>query len=82
MEQDDCSLYSFFPPLESSNEYEIVTIGVESVPDDDRNMFIVERLHSSIRWAAERARLGQDDGGVPEPNTQQPQDIVDQDPKA
>ena len=29
MEQDDCSSCSSFPPLESSNEYEIVTIGVD-----------------------------------------------------
>ena len=69
---------SSFPPLESSNEYEIVTIGVESVPEDDRNMFLVECLLSSIRMAAEHATLGQDDGGVP----QHPQDIVDQGPKA
>ena len=58
MEQDDCSSCSSFPPLESSNEYEIVTIGVESVPEDDRNMFLVERLLESIRMAAERVRPG------------------------
>ena len=86
MEQDDCSSCSSFPPFESSNEYEIVTIGAESVPDlehnDEQNMFLVECLLSSIRMAAERARLGQDDGGVPEPDPQHLQDIVDQDPKA
>ena len=86
MEQDDCSSCSSFPPLESSNEYKIVTIGAESVPglehNDERNMFLMERLLSSIRMAAERARLGQDDGGVPEPDPQHPQDIVDKDPKA
>ena len=82
MEQDDCSSCSSFPPLESSNEYEIVTIGVESIPEDDRNMFLVERLLSSIRMAAERARLGQDDWGVPKPDPQHPHDNVEQDPKA
>ena len=79
MEQDDCSSCSSFPPLESSNEYEIVTIGEEcvpSVPEDDRNMFLVERLLESIRMAAERVRLGQDDGGVPEQDPQHPQDNV------
>ena len=82
VEQDDCSSCSSFPPLESSNEYEIVTIGVESVPEDDRNMFLVERLLESIRMAAERVRLGQDDGGVPEQDPQHPQDNVEQDPQA
>ena len=75
-----------FRLLESSNEYEIVTIGAEYVlgleHNDERNMFLVEGLLSSIRLAAERARLGQDDGGVPEPDPQHPQDIVDKDPKA
>ena len=69
MEQDDCSLCSSFPPLESSIEYEIVTIGeesVSSVPEDDLNMCLEESLLESIRIAAERVRLGQDDGGVPE----------------
>ena len=79
------SLCSSFPPFEISNEYEIVTIGAESVPglehNDERNMFLVERLLSSVRMAAERASLGQDNGGVPEPDPQHPQDIVDQDPK-
>ena len=78
--QDDCSLYSSFSPLESSNKYEIVTIGVESVPEDDRNMFLVERLLESIRMAEERARLGQDDGGVPEPDPQHLPDKLEQDP--
>ena len=88
MEQDDCSLCSSFPPLESSNEYEIVTIGEEcipSFPEDDRNMFLVERLLESIRMAVERVWLGQDDGGVPEPDPQHPQhpqDNVEQDPQA
>ena len=85
MEQDDCSSCSSFPPLESSNEYEIVTIGVESIPEDDWNMFLVERLLESIRMAAERVRLGQDDGGVPEKvpqHPQDPQDDVEQDPQA
>ena len=68
--------------------YEIVTIGEEcvpSVPEDDRNMFLVERLLESIRMAAERVRLGQDDGGVPEQDPQHPQppqDYVEQDPQA
>ena len=85
MDQDDFSSCSSFPPLESSNEYEIVTIGEESVPEDDRNMFLVERLLESIRMAAERVRLGQDDGGVPEQDPQHPQhpqDNVEQDPQA
>ena len=72
MEQDDCSLWSSFPPLESSNKYDIVTIGEESVPEDDRNMFLVERLLESIRIAAERVRLVQDNGGVPEKEPQHP----------
>ena len=88
MEQDDCSSCSSFPPLESSNEYEIMTIGEECVPrvpEDDRNMFLMERLLESIRIAAERVRLGQDDGGVPEQDPQHPQhpqDHVEQDPQA
>ena len=82
MEQDDCSSCSSFTPLESSNEYEIVTIGVERVPEDDRNMFLMERLLESIRMAAERVRLGQDDGGVPKQDPQHPQDNVEQDPQA
>ena len=85
MEQDDCSSCSSFPPLESSNEYEIVTIGEESVPsvpEDDLNMCLEECLLESFRIAAERVRLGQDDGGVPEQDPQHPQDNVEQDPKA
>ena len=66
--------------------YEIVTVGAECVPglehNYERNMFLVERLLSSIRQAADRARLGQDDGGAPESDPQHPQDIVDQNPKA
>ena len=72
--------------FESSNEYKIVTIGAECVPglehNDERNMFLVERLLSSIRQSAESARLGQDDGGVPASDPQHPQDIVDQYHKA
>ena len=88
MQQDDCSSCSSFPPLESSNKYEIVTIGEEcvlSIPEDDQNMFLVERLLESIRMAAERVRLGQDDGGVTEQDPQHPQhpqDYVEQDPQA
>ena len=74
MEQDDCSLCSSFPPLESFIEYEIVTIGEESVPSIPED--------ESIRIAAERVRLGQDDGGVPEQDPQHPQDNVEQDPQA
>ena len=65
-----------------------MTIGKEcvpSVPEDDRNMFLVERLLESIRMAAERVRVGQDDGGVPEQVPQHPQDPqgnVEQDPQA
>ena len=85
MEQDDCSLCSSLPPLESSNDTEIITIGEEcvpSVPRDDQNMFLIERLLESYRMAAERVRLGQDDGGVPEQDIQHLQDNVDPDPKA
>ena len=67
--------------LESSNDTEIVTIGAESVPGlehtDGQNTFLLERLLELIRQAAERARLGQDDGGAPEPDPQHPQDIVE-----
>ena len=73
MEQDDCSSCTSFPPLESSNEFEIEPIGEEyvpSVPEDDRSMFLVERLLESIRMAAECVRLGQDGGGVPEQDPQ------------
>ena len=85
MEQDDCSSCSSFPPLESSNDTKIVTIGEEcvpSVPRDDQNMFLIERLLESYRTAAERVRLGQDIGGVPESVPQHPQDDVGLDPKA
>ena len=85
MERDDCSLCRSFPPLESSNEGKIVTIGAERVPEDDRNMFLVERLLESIRIAAERVRLVQDNGGVPELDPQHPkhpQDNVEPDPQA
>ena len=85
MEQDDCSSCSSFPPLESSNDTEIVTIGEEcvpNVPEDDRNMFLIERLLESYRMAVEHVMLGQDDGGVPEQDVQHPQDNVEQDPKA
>ena len=88
MEQDDCSSCSSFPPLDSFNDTEIVTIGEEcvpSVPEDNRNMFLVERLLESIRMAAEHVRLGQDDGGVPEQDSQHPQhpqDYVEHDPQA
>ena len=54
MEQDDCSSCSSFPPLESSNENEIVTNGeefVQSIPEYDQNMFLVESLCESIRMA-------------------------------
>ena len=63
MEQDDCSSYSSIPPLESSNGTEIITIGeecVSDVPQDERIMFLIERLLRAV----ERLRLGQDNGGV------------------
>ena len=85
MEQDDCSSCSSFPPLESSNDTEIVTIGEKctlSIPRDDQNMFLIERLLESNRMATERVRLGQDDRGVPESVPQHPKDDVEQDPKA
>ena len=61
MEQDDCSSCSALPPLESSNDTEIVTIGEEcvpSVPADDQNMFLMERLLESYRMAVECLRPG------------------------
>ena len=80
MKQDNCSSCSSLPPLESSNDTKIVTIGAESVPGlehtDGQNKFLLERLLESIRQAAEQAKLGQNDGGAPEPDPQHPQDIV------
>ena len=77
MEQDDCSSCSSFPPLESSNDTEIVNISRA-----EQDMFLIECLLETYRMAVERVRLGQDNGGVPESVPQHPQDDVEQDPKA
>ena len=85
MEQDDCSSCSSLPPLESSNDTEIITIREECVPGvprEDQDMFLIEHLLESYRRAVERIRLGQEDGGVPEAVPQHPQDEVEQDLKA
>ena len=81
MEQDDCSSCSSIPPLESSNVTEIITIGEEPVPNipqDEPNMFLIERLLRAV----ERLRLGQDNGGVHDAVSQQAQDDVGLDIKA
>ena len=85
MEQDDCSSCSSLPPLESSNDTEIITIREEcvpGVPSEDQNMFLLDRLLEFYRRAVERIRLGQDNGAVPEAVTQQSQDDVEQEIKA
>ena len=90
MEQDDCSSCSSLPPLESSNDTEIITIEEESVPGlehtDELYMFLMDHrewicsliqtdwpgwddcLFSAPRRVSEHSRLGQDDGGAPEPD--------------
>ena len=81
MEQDDCSSCSSLPPLESSNGTEIITIGEEcvpNVPQDEQNMFLIERLLRAV----ELLRLGQDDGGVHDAVSHQAQDDVGLDIKA
>ena len=85
MEQDACSSCSSFPPLESSNDTEIVTISkdcIPGVPSEIQSTFLIERLLESYRRAMERLRLGQDDGGVPNSVPQDPQDDNIQDNKA
>ena len=85
MEQDACSSCSSFPPLESSNDTEIITIGedcVSGVPSEIQSTFLIERSLESSRRAMERLRLGQDDGGVPNSVPQDPQDDNIQDNKA
>ena len=76
-EQDACSSCSSHPPLESSDDTEIVTISEESVPgvpsEIDR-LFLLERILGSYRLAMERLRLGQEDGGASSPVPQDPQD--------
>ena len=74
MEHDDCSSCSSIPPLESSNGTEIITIGEECVPDvpqDERIMFLIERLLRAV----EHLRLGQDDGGVHDAVSQAQDDV-------
>ena len=64
MEQDACSSCSSFPPLESSNDTEIVTISkdcVPGVPSEIQSTFLIERLLESYKRAMERLRLGQED---------------------
>ena len=85
MEQDACSSCSSFPPLESSNDTEIVTISedcIPGVPSEIQSMFLIERLLESYRRAMERLRLGQEDGGAPSSVSQEPQDDNIQDNKA
>ena len=85
MEQDACSSCSSFPPLESSNDTEIITIGedcVPSVPSEIQSTFLIERLLESYRRAMECLRLGQDDGGAPNSVPQEPQDDNIQDNQA
>ena len=85
MEQDACSSCSSFPPLESSNDTEIVTISkdcVPGVPSEIQSTFLIERLLESYRRAMERLRLGQEDGGAPNRVPQDHQDDNIQDNKA
>ena len=77
VEQDACSSCSSHPPLESSNDSEIVTIGEEvvpGVPNKIERTFLMERLLESFRIATERLRLVQEDGGAPNSVPQDPQD--------
>ena len=85
MEQDDCSSCSSITPLESSNDTEILTIRedcVPGIPSEEQSAFLIELLLESYRRAMERLRLGQDDGGVPDKDPQQPQVDTEQDIKA
>ena len=85
MEQDDCSSCSSITPLESSNDTEILTIRkdcVPGIPSEEQSAFLIECLLESYRRAMERLRLGQDDGGVPDTDPQQPQVDDEQDIKA
>ena len=68
---------SSHPPLESSNDSEIVTIGKEvvpGVPNEIERTFLMERLLETFRIATERLRLVQEDGGAPNSVPQDPQD--------
>ena len=85
MEQDACSSCSSFPPLESSNDTEIVTIGkdyIRGVPSEIQSTFLIECLLESYRRAMEHLRLGQEDGGAPNVVPQDHQDDNIQDNKA
>ena len=85
MEQDDCSSCSSITPLEGSNDTEILTIRedcVPGIPSEEQSAFLIERLLESYRRAVERLRLGQDNGGVPDVDPQQPQVDDEQDIKA
>ena len=81
-EQDACSSCSSHPPLESSNDTEIVTISEEcvpGVPSEVERTFLLERLLESYRIAMERLRLGQEDGGALGSVPQEPQEDKTQD---
>ena len=81
-EQDACSSCSSHPPLESSNDTEIVTISKEcvpGVPSKIESTFLIERLLESYRRAMEHLRLGQEDGGAPSSVPQELQDDNTQD---
>ena len=85
MEQDACSSCRSFPPVESSNDTEIVTnseVCVPCIPSEIQSMFLIERLLESYRRAMERLGLGQEDGGAPSSVPQEPQDDNTQDNKA
>ena len=81
-EQDACSSCSSHPPLESSNDTEIITISKECVPGVPSKIeitFLMERLFESYRIAMECLRLGQEDGGAPSSVPQEPQEDNTQD---
>ena len=85
MEQDACSSCSSYPPLESSNDTEIVTVSKEcvpGVPSEIQSTFLIERLLEPYRTVMERLRLGQEDGGAPSSVPQEPQDDDVQDKQA
>ena len=51
-------------------------------PNDELNMFLMERLFSALRRVLECPGPRVEDGGVPEPVPQQSQNTVDQHPQA
>ena len=86
MEQDDTSSCGSLPPLWSSNQDNIITIGDERAearelvhvlvpgvePNDKQNTFLMERLLSALRQIVGSSRPRVEDGGVPEHVPQQP----------